>query len=656
MAATDPTPATLPRGQALALTAILGLVLAPHAAHLPIWITALAAFTVALRAGFAWRGYGLPPGWLLAPLAIAGAAGTWLSFGVLFSRDAAVALLILMLSLKLMELRNARDAIVLVFLAYFAVVTNFLYSQTIVVGLYLLVCVWLITASLIALQSTGTMGARALLRHAGLMLAQAAPLMLVLFLLFPRVQGPLWALPQAGSSGLSGLSDAMSPGSLSNLSLSDAIAFRAEFETPPPKPSALYWRGPVMWDFDGRTWRVAGGGVGGRTDVRLIGEPLRYAVTLEPHGTRWLFALDIPTTLPPGASLSRDVQLRVARPVQDRLRYTVSSFVDYRLGRNESLQLLVRASRLPGGLDPRARALANTWVAEGLAPDEIVRRGLALFREQPFVYTLAPPLLNSPDTVDEFLFETRRGFCEHFAGAYAFLMRAAGVPARIVTGYQGGTFNPVGGYLIVRQSDAHAWVEVWLRDAGWTRIDPTAAVSPQRIESGMAAANPVGGTTPLLGRVDSAWLRQLRFALDAAANGWNQWVLDYSPDRQRRTLSILAGRTVSWRGIAIALIVATTLVVAVLTLLMFRRSRAAPRDPAAVEWDALSRKLAREGLARRPHEAPGDYVARVSAARPALAPAMRTIGALYARLRYETGGTADHLSRLRAAVRALRTR
>ncbi len=656
MAAADPVPVTLPRGQALALTTSLALVLAPHAAHLPIWITVIAAFTVALRAGFAWRGYGLPPNWLLAPLALAGAAGTWLSFGALFGRDAAVALLILMLSLKLMELRTARDAIVLVFLAYFAVVTNFLYSQTIVVGLYLLACVWLITANLIALQSAGTIATRALVRQAGLLLAQAAPLMLVLFLLFPRIQGPLWAIPQVSSGGVSGLSDSMSPGSLSSLSLSDAVAFRVEFETPPPKPATLYWRGPVMWDFDGRTWRNTHTMAPGRTDIQLLGDALRYHVTLEAHDTRWLFALDVPATLPPAASLTSDLQLLAVRPVRERMRYTASSFVDYRLGRGEALNQLVRASRVPGGYNPRARELAAGWQAAGLTPEAIVQRGLALFREQPFFYTLAPPLLESSDNIDEFLFGTRRGFCEHFAGAYAFLMRAAGVPARIVTGYQGGTFNPVGGYLVVRQSDAHAWVEVWVRETGWTRVDPTAAVSPQRIEAGLAATIPAGGAVPLLDRADSAWLRQIRFALDAAANGWNQWVLDYSPERQQRTLSLLAGRAVSWRGIAIALIVATGIVVGVLALLMFRKSRAAARDPAVIAWDALSRKLGRAGLARRPDEAPGRYVARVSAARPELASAMKTIGALYLRLRYEKGGTAAHLARLRGAVRALRVR
>jgi len=643
---------TLSPDRVTGLTASLALVLAPHAVRIPIWMSVLAALAMILRTHLAWRGQRLPRTWMLASLTFFAALGTWMSYGVIFGRDAAVALLILMLCLKLMEMRDTRDAMVLVFLAYFTVITNFLHSQSIPMGIYLLGCVWAITANLLAIQRAGPPRVATLLRESALLLAQAAPLMLVLFLLFPRVQGPLWALPQAGAGGLSGLSDTMSPGSLSNLSLSDAVAFRVEFGGPPPKAGSLYWRGPVLWDFDGRTWRAPGSDLVGQAELEIGGTPVRQIITLEPHEMRWLFALDMPGSAPAASTMTLDLQLRSVRPVRERMRYEITSFPAYRLARYEVPDLIERALRLPEGFNPRSRQLAEGWQREGLEPPEVVARALAMFREQPFVYTLSPPVLGG-HAVDEFLFGTRRGFCEHYAAAFAVLMRAAGVPARIVTGYQGGTVNPVGNYLIVRQSDAHAWVEVWMEGRGWIRIDPTAAVSPLRIEGGAAAALPSVGAVPLLGRIDNTWVKDLRFALDMVANGWNQWVLDYSPERQMRVISRFAGGHVSWRGISSALVVGTGIVVTILALFALRRTRSAPADPAVIAWRTFSRKLAKRGVERAASEGPSAFADRAAAALPTHAAAIRQIAGLYTRTRYEPGAGAEDLARLKRAVRDL---
>lgn len=649
-----PVQETLSTGRVLALIGSLALVAAPHATRVPLWIAVVAAGAMGLRAWLAWRGRGLPPGWLLVVLAGGSMVGIWLSFGMLFGRDAAVALLVLMLCLKMMELKGLRDAAVLILLGYFLVITNFLYSQTIPMALYLLACVWLITACLMAFQHrAGAPRPRSVLRLSGLLLAQAIPLMLVFFLLFPRVQGPLWGLPQASASALTGLSDTMSPGSLSSLSLSDAVAFRVEFESPPPAPSRLYWRGPVMWDFDGRTWH--GGENSSLLDRNIAAEgaPIRYSVTLEPHNMRWLFAIDLPAQRLEGALQTQDFQMLALRPVRTRMRYEMSSHLSYRYGAAEPRRNLQRALQLPQGFNPRARQLAAELRARSSNDRDVVQAVLALYRSQPFYYTLVPPELGR-DSMDEFLFDTRRGFCEHFAASFVFLMRAAGVPARVVTGYQGGVLNPIGNYLIVRQSEAHAWAEVWLGEEGWVRVDPTAAVSPSRIETGIAGALPEGDPLPLMVRTDSEWLKSVRFALDATANGWNQWVLGFNPERQLRMFQRAGFQKPNWHNLVIALMAVTALVVLVLTAIVLRRLRLQVRDPVVVAWLAFSRKLAAVGLARDDGEGPLDYARRIANLRPPLAEPAMAVAELYARLRYGPSRDAAGVAELARRVREFR--
>lgn len=620
---------SLTRSQELWLLACAVLTLAPDVAHAPAWLLAAVAMALLWRAAIWWRRAALPPRWLLSFLVLAGSAGVFFTYRQFFGKDPGIALLILFLALKLLEMRRLRDGLAVVFLCYFLLLTHFLNEQGMdVAGLTLLALV-VITAALSSLAHAGRHVVDHL-RLSTLMLAQAAPFMLVLFLLFPRVQGPLWGMPANAYSGMSGLSDSMTPGSISNLSLSGEIAFRARFEGEiPPKPQ-LYWRGPVLRLFDGRTWRsgtqqekVSPGGTTTESTVR-------YTVTLEPHNKPWLFALEMPLAPPPGAIVSREYQVLSKTPVRSRLRYDMQSHIGFVPGADEAETVLRRHLELPGN-NPRTRALAEQWRREAAQDEAVIRRMLDHFRMEQFFYTLTPPLLGE-NSIDQFLFVTRRGFCEHYASAFVFAMRAAGIPARVVTGYQGGERNPVDGYLIVRQSDAHAWAEVWLEGKGWTRVDPTAAVAPNRIEAGLASAVPAGEPLPFLVRADLSWLKQLRFRWEAITNTWNQWVLGYDPQRQRELLSRLGMRQPDWKAMTAAMAVLCGLLLLGLTAWALRRR--ARIDPVQRAWNRLSRRLARIGLARQAWEGPADYTQRVAQARPELSPALAAIAGLYIDLRY----------------------
>jgi transglutaminase-like putative cysteine protease len=515
----------------------------------------------------------------------------------------------------------------------------------------MLVCTWVITATMIGLQHARSEPPfRIQLRNAGVLLAQCTPLMLVLFLLFPRVPGPLWGLPQDAYSGVTGLSDTMTPGTVSSLILSDAVAFRVRFDATIPAPKYLYWRGPVMWDFDGRTW-AAPRALYGTPEFNTTVPPVSYEVTLEPHNKRWLFALDIPGKVPPRAQTSADFQLLSLLPVNNRIRYDMVSFLEFSYGAGENRIALRRSLALPEGFNPRAIQLGRKLRGEHEDDRELMRATLSIFRNEGFSYTLTPPMLLGNDPVDEFLFETKSGFCEHFSSAFTVVMRAAGIPARIVTGYQGGEVNQFGNYLIVRQADAHAWTEVWLRDEGWVRVDPTAAVSPQRVEAGISAAVPRTDPLPLLVRADFEALRQLRQTWDLMANAWNQWVLGYTPERQRLLLSRVGIDDATWRTLAIVLFCATSIVVLVVSGLMLRQLKARVRDPAKSAYLRFCEKLRRKGLPRSPEEGPVDYARRLAGARPDLAGAIGSITSLYVLLRYGAGQDAQALDQLRRQVR-----
>jgi len=632
------------------LAAGLAIVIAPHALRAPWWLTLLTAALIAWRVAALGNRSLLPSTWLLMAIVAAAMLGVWLEYRAIFGRTPGIMLLVMFGGLKMLESRNQRDAAALAFLTWFLAITNFLYTQSIPTALGMLAAVAFSVAALVGLAAPRR-ALRANLRTAALLLGQAVPAALVLFLLFPRVQGPLWGLPQDAYSAMSGLSDSMAPGDLSQLMLSDAIAFRVDFHGAPPPRRTLYWRGPVLWDFDGRSWRLGSPAFADLPEPRG-GTRVDYSVLLEPHNRNWLFALEAPALLPPRTRYLDDGQIVALAPIRTRMSYDMVSRVEADPVADEDDRAMTRALRLPQGFNPRARALAESWRAASATDAQVLAHAVGYFRVERLQYTTEPRLLGR-DSVDEFLFDSREGFCEHFSSAFVFLMRAAGVPARVVTGYQGGDLNPVDGRFTVRQSDAHAWTEVYLRGRGWTRVDPTVLSVPRRLDDG-ARSIADAGALPLLLRPEMAWLRSLRYNWEALTHQWNLLVLGYNPERQRELMSWLGMRDADWLELASTLLAVLGAFVLLLFAWMLRRF--ARPDPVQAAWRQFCRKLGARGVARASHEGPRDYAERAARNLPAAEEPIRRIAALYIALRYGPAGAstqAESVVQLRRMIKEL---
>ena len=644
--------ALFPRATLSGLLVILILVVLPHLFHLAWWI--IPTFFIMLL----WRYliFQQQRGWSFSPtlqfsLASLVLLSIFLSYGTWFGRDAGIAFLVLLCGLKWLEMNSRRDAFLLVFLSYFLIITHFLYSQAIVMTLYLGIVTWLITATLLSLSDNNDkLPSIQRLRLSATLLVQAIPLMIVLFFLFPRLNGALWSLPKDAYSGVTGLSDSISLGQVSKLSLSNDVAFRVKFHGEIPPPSSRYWRGPVLWWTDGYNWqgRIPYYKKMKERPLHPLGEAVNYTVTLEPHNQRWLLALDLPAQAPPQGYLSIDHQVLAYNLVHQRLTYQLSSYIHYRA---DVLKYYYFGLFLPEGKHPRARDLAKQWLQQNPQPQAIVQRAVQYFNQEPFIYTHTPPLL-MVDPIDEFLFETRQGFCEHYAAAFTVLMRAAGIPARIVTGYLGGMVNPIGNYLIVRQRDAHAWSEIWLPNQGWVRVDPTAAIAPERIEAGIDSALPAQEN--LLGTflnensmVVQVW-QNLHYRWDIINNTWNQWIVSYNLSRQQQLLGQLGLEDFDWRGMAILLLVLSMTILFLLATWIWLRSSIKINDPTQQIYQRFCRKLARRGLHRHLSEGPLTFANRISTLRPDLAEAANQIIALYLQTRYRS--QFQTLAQLRLAV------
>ena len=639
------------------MLAALALALAPAIARLPPWVTAVFAAAAAWRLAVQQRGWRLPPAWLRLSLAGACVAGVLFTYRTLNGLEAGGALLVVMGAMKLLETRSRRDIQVLSFIGFFLVMMQLLYDQPVWSLPWLALSVAVIA---LALMQGVRAGEPLPLGVAGgmvlRMLAFAAPVALVLFLLFPRVPGPFWALPARGGEGMTGLSDEMSPGLISRLIQSDEIAFRANFEGPLPAPSERYWRGPVLDRFDGWTWSQRERLPRLGQQLELQGTSYRYRLTLEPHGRAWLLALDFPGSWSDAeAFLTHEFQLVSRRPVDGAHALEVESWPEARVEPELSPLARFRSLRLPEGRNPRAVALGQSLRAAAESDEALLDAMLAHFREEPFVYTLQPPALGTAHPVDEFLFRTRRGFCEHYSSAFAVMARAAGVPARVVTGYLGGELNPLSGRLVVRQSDAHAWVEVWLAGRGWTRVDPTGAIAPERIELGLGEALPAGERVPGAALRQLYGLRALSQGWDALNSAWTDWVLGYGPERQLALLARIGFPNGDWRTLVTGLAGLVAAIMAGLALWLAWRLRPPAEPEVARLYREFCRRMAGAGVERRPQEGPQDFARRVAGLRPANAEAAARITRLYLALRYEPrGGDEALLALLRREVRSFR--
>lgn len=626
---------------------LLGCALAttlPHYFHLPYWLT-LSSLLMMAWAARRWQTNRPSPGrWLLVPLVAVASAGILLEYRALFGREAGIAMLVLFMAMKLLELKSRRDGMVVITLGYFLLLTHYLNAQDIPTGLWMLFSLWLVTATQIKLHGGAASQLRPTLRHAAVLGLQSLPLMLALFVLFPRIPGPLWGLPQDAFSGKTGLSDNMTPGSVANLVRSSDIAFRVRFAGAPPAKSRLYWRGPVMEAFDGTTWHTRRARLASES-IQVLSTPIAYETTLEAHNQRWLLALDAPVGIPEKASLDRRLTVEYHEPIEQRQRFHFSAALDYRFGIDEQARTRELNLLLPEGRNPRTLALARQWQQEAPDAESIIGQAIALFANPSFAYTLRPPLLGT-NGIDDFLFSTRRGFCEHYAAAFVVLMRAAGLPARVVAGYQGGEFNPVDGTLVVRQSDAHAWAEVWLKDRGWVRIDPTSVVAPSRLESGILDALDAGEPLPALLR--AAWLRGLRYRWDAVNNAWNQKILGYDQQRQLDLLNELGWPDADWSSLVGMLVAVASLLLGLTAAWALYRHE--PGDPAQRLWHKALRHLARRQVDCAPWETPFTLQAKVDRECPPLSGPFREVVDHYLQARY---GKHPDLQSLRDAVARL---
>lgn len=643
------------RRDTLFLMGAIVLAVLPHLGHLPWWTSVGFGVLFLWRFGLVLSGRWLPRDSVRWLAAIACTAAVWAHYRTLLGREPGVALLVLFLGLKLMEMRARRDLFVVIFLCFFLLITTFFHSQTLFTAGLALLAVLALLAAMLTMQfghREQPIGIR--FRSAGSLLLQALPIAALFFVLFPRIDGPLWGAPDDMPGARTGLSESMAPGGIANLSNSDEVAFRVQFEGAAPSAKSMYWRGPVFGSFDGSAWKPLVRPVAPLPlpSIVIDSRPaIGYQITLEPHQRTWLFALDAPVSvdqLPSGAPLLRpDMQLVARERIHERTRYRLESRLDYQFGLNETPASLQNWLALPAGFNPRAREVGAAWQAQESDPQRIVQRALALFADKPFRYTMRPPLLGR-DGVDEFLFATKAGFCEHYASAFTVLMRAAGVPARVVTGYQGGERNPVDDYWLVRQADAHAWAEVWLAGTGWTRVDPTSAIAPERIERGSRSIR--RESTGL----DAPLISSLRFNLDALSNAWNQWVLSYDHSRQQRLLNLIGLSMDDWQPI-IALLAAGLAVMIGAVALITLHPRV-PRDPVQRWYLEFCRRLADAGVVRMPHETPLQLLAR---SEPLLdagqSAAARGIVGLYNRLRFsgEVPASKD-VADLRALVNAFK--
>lgn len=612
----------------------------PHLAAMPVWLAA------AILAAAAWRvsveAFGLRrPNWLIRTLiTFGGLALVVMHYGTFWGRRAATVLLCVMIAAKLSEMFRLRDARVVAALGYFLIATQFLFNQELILFAYLVIGCALVTAALIRLQrdadgvppDAGLVPGTGMVRPARdgfLIMLLAVPFALVLFALFPRLASPLWGMPENALDGRTGLSDEMSPGNIANLFIDDSPAFRVSFSGPPPPRNERYWRGPVLWRFDGRTWRrllYADRSTGRRPDAGP--GALAYSVQLEPSERRWLFALDYPVRAPEGARLTADFELINERPVTTLKSYDVISQPDFRDSPDLTPTLHSIALALPDDSNPRTRAYARELRSRYPDDRALIDAVLAWFNRDDFFYSLETAPLGQHGA-DEFLFDLRTGYCEYYASAFAVLMRAAGIPARIVTGYQGGLWQTADEYLLVRQSDAHAWAEVWLENEGWTRVDPTAAVSPSRIRDGARSAVSGAG-----GWLSGEWLYRLRNQYDRLQNLWNRWVLGFDARRQENFLGSLGLADLEPGLRAVLLTALAGLVLVPLALLLQLAGRIGPRgDRLDRAWMQLRRRLRRAGIQLKVGETPLEFAHR-SASVLANGHELITLGRDYCRLKY----------------------
>jgi len=646
----------IPRNSLVWMLAAQIAVIAPHVPRLPVWVTSICVGCCFWRVMVYQGRWSYPGRWAKVVFVVAGLIGLGVGYkGRVYGLEPAVALLVIAFVFKLLEMQHKRDAYIVILLGYFVAITEFLFFQSIPYAFYMLFAVVLITAALIGLNQTQShLQPLKTLKLAATLMVQSIPMMLVLFILFPRI-APLWTVPLESQAAKSGVTDRMSPGDIASLSLSPELAFKASFSGAIPAPGQLYWRGLVLENYDGKTWTRRANLTDSiwrnkqskpvwAKDIERLGSTQSYSIILEPTRQNWLFSLAT-ADLPANADIAMLDDYTLAyvhrRGVTAKFKYAVTSDLQYRLETELSDEVRQRNTSLPSDSNPRTRALVNAIWALASNDADYVNRVLSYFADEKFAYTLQPPKLGDDD-IDEFLFDSQRGFCEHYAGSFVFMMRAAGIPARIVLGYQGGEYNALANYIAVHQFDAHSWAEVWYEGRGWVRVDPTQMVSPERIQRGLESAVADEDTflanSPLswLKYRQLLWLQELRQQLGAIGHYWDNWVVGYNARSQLVFLSKYLEKVDASRlGMLMLTVFFGLLGIVALFVLRTRNKRVL--TGVDQQYLRFCQLLSKQGLVRYHGEGPRDYSRRISRERPDLALVIQRVTQEFIRLNYEVG-------------------
>lgn len=633
--------------------------LLPHVAHIPLWLTLMVSVCICYRL-LIYRGrLKFPSLWVKIPLLFFGVSFVWVHFGTLFGPDAGVGFLILVYAFKALEMYREKDAYVIVILSYFIMAIFFLTSTSLLTTMYMLLVIMMISATLVSLNRTSPIP-RPInnLQISTVILLQSLPLMVILFIFFPRLP-PFWSFQIDQTESVTGLSESMSPSDVAKLGRSDKLAFRANFEGRTPAIKDLYWRSMVFDDFDGRTWTKSN-----QQDAQALREihwssrsapkwfletqylkqGIDYEVTVEPTKKNYIPALELPRSSELGVGLTRHYTLISRELIESTARFQIRSFLKYQADAVLTAEAHGLNTSIVDDENARSRRFAkDLYAAVGKQPEAFINALLKKFNEDEFHYTLSPPTAEN-NTIDHFFMDTKKGFCMHYAGAFTYLMRAVGIPARVVVGYHGGEVNPIGNYVLVHQFDAHGWAEVWLTGQGWVRVDPTHSVAPERILEGAFNTLQISDSIEETGAFSTAqlqqfpWLNQLRLSLDYINYTWDLFVVSYDRDSQ----SDLMSRYFNGMNAAVVmavLIVICAVVVMIVAYVFYRLSVGRYKDKVDWVYQQLSKRIAKQSgeqdFLRRPGEAPLEYSERLRGPIPEVYPLLQQATDRYYHYQFE---------------------
>jgi transglutaminase-like putative cysteine protease len=633
------------------LLSSIGLIVFPHVYHIPITIFCFFCLMLTWRFVGIWKQNWLPGMLVILLLATCGISLLYNQHQGIFGRDPGTNLFITALGLKLLEIKTERDLYLVTYLAFIVAASQFLFEQSILMSAYILLVCCLLLATLVCINSCKAQTLAAL-KTAGIITIQALPIAIVLFVLFPRVEAPKWLLFNELHHARSGLSDSMEPGSISELGLSEELVFRVKFDGPIPPSRQRYWRGPVLSHTDGKRWTQV------MFQMPLVspvvsGTAYQYTIMMEPQDKKWVFGLDMPTEFSTLLTLNAGYQLITLESADKRAEYKVTSYPEYNTGLINVSENKT-ATQLPGEPSERINQLVTQLHGFDSAPDIFIQQLLNHFKTEDFHYTLTPPLLDE-NPIESFLFKTRYGFCSHYASAFVYLMRVAHIPARVVTGYQGGELNKSGNFLEIRQADAHAWAEVWLKDRGWVRIDPTASIAPERIERDsnvdLQTIYGVAGVNHYLPQTTYDWLKKTRQLWSSVDYSWQRWVINYDNKSQTNFLSSFGINDIKimvyWMIGLIGLITAV-----LCWFLLYQKPKTT--DQVLLAYKRFCKKLTKHGLLRAAGEGAKDFAERLKIKFPEQAADIDQITGLFIKLRYERSATPQDLQQLKILVRLFR--